>query len=129
MEGLLLLALLVAPVAMLMMATRARKRRERALDERGVARPVSSTSKPWDKGMRNAMLFACAGALFVIGGLYAYSVAAGTRSAPLFGLPVVLGVVLITTAYRTWMNAVSRVPEIPEPSESPAEPETPVGSP
>ena len=113
MEGLFLLALLVTPIAMLMAATRMRKKRERALDEEGVVRPVSSTSKPWDKGMRNAMLVGLTGALLMIGGVYAFSVAAGTRLAPVFGAPVVLGAVLVASAYRTWMRAVGQVPEDP----------------
>ncbi|HVO29932.1 MAG TPA: hypothetical protein VMV18_04315 [bacterium] len=111
MEGLFLLLLLAAPLVMLLAATKLRKARERSLDERGVARPVSSTSKPWDKGMRNAMLLGLSGLLCVIAGLYAYSVAAGTRSAPLFALPVVGGVVLLARAYRLWMRAVDQVPD------------------
>lgn len=113
MEAALLLLLLAAPVAMLLLASRLRKARERSLDASGVARPVSSTSKPWDKGMRNAMLIGLTGLLLVIAGLYAYAVAAGTRSAPLFALPIIGGVVLLARAYRIWMRAVDQVPEDP----------------
>ena len=113
-ESLALVALLAAPLVMLLAATRLRKKREHALDERGVERPKSSTTKPWDKGMRNALLLACSGALLVIAGLYAWSVAVHGRIAPLFGIPVVAGVVILSTAYRTWMRAVGEIPEPPE---------------
>lgn len=113
MESLALLGLLILPIVMLLAATRLRKAREVALDARGTPRPVSSTSKPWDKGMRNAMLIGLTGGLLVIAGLYAWSVAVHTRLAPLFGLPVVLGVVLLSASYRRWMRAVAQIPEDP----------------
>ena len=113
MEAFVLLALLAAPVVMLLAATRLRRARERRLDENGVVRPRSSTSKSWDKGMRNAMLIGLTGALLVIAGLYAWAIAVGTRLAPVFGLPIVAGVVMLSMAYRTWMRAVSQVPDDP----------------
>jgi hypothetical protein len=111
MENLALAALLVAPLVMLFAATRLRKARELSLDERGAVRPVSSTSKPWDRGMRNATLVGLSGLLLVIAGAYAFSVAAGTRAAPLFGVPVVVGVVFTVSSYRMWMRAVEQIPE------------------
>ena len=113
MESFALLGLLVLPIVMLVVATRLRKAREIALDATGAPRPVSSTSKPWDRGMRNAMLVGLTGALLGLAGLYAYAVAAGTRLAPLFGLPVVLGVVLLSASYRRWMRAVAQIPDEP----------------
>jgi hypothetical protein len=111
METLALVALLAAPLLMLFAATRMRRAREQSLDRRGAPRPVSSTSKPWDRGMRNAMLLGLAGGLLVVAGIYAFSVAAGTRAAPLFGAPVVLGVVLVASSYRMWMRAVQEIPD------------------
>ena len=107
-EKLALVALLLAPLLMLFAAARLRKSRE------GSSQDAGSASKPWDKGMRNALLFACMGALLVVAGLYAWSVAVHGKLAPLFGVPVVAGAVLLSTAYRTWMRAVAEVPEPPE---------------
>jgi hypothetical protein len=115
MEKLGLLLLLALPLVMLFAATRLRRSREQALDSRGAPRPVSSTSRPWDRGMRNAMLVGLAGGLLVVAGIYAFSVAAGTRAAPLFGAPVVLGVVLVASSYRMWMRAVAEIPDDGQP--------------
>jgi hypothetical protein len=110
-ETVLLGALLVAPILMLLAATRVRRAREARAATDGVKRPAFSTAKPWDKSMRNAMLLACLGALLAPSGLYAFSLAAGHRGAPLFMLPVIAGVVLLARAYRVWMRGVDQIPE------------------
>jgi hypothetical protein len=97
-EALLLLALLATPVAFLLIAVRVRRAREAAV-------------RPWDKSFRNAMLLGVTGALLVPSGLYAFSMLETRRFALAFMLPVVLGVVLLTSAYRTWMRGVAQVPE------------------
>ena len=107
MESLLLLALLVAPIAMLAVAVRVRRAREAG----GHATSGDRVSRPWDKQLRNGMLLGIGGVLLLGSGLFAYSRAAGTSAAPLFALPVIAGVVLSLTGYRTWMRGVASVPD------------------
>ena len=99
-ENLALIALLLSPIAMLLLAIRAKR-----------SRASGTAMKPWDKSFRNGMLLSLGGVLLGGSGLYAYARAAGTSSAPLFGVPVVLGVVLLIAGYRTWMRGVSQVPD------------------
>jgi hypothetical protein len=99
-ENAVLVLLLLSPIAMIAYAIRMKR-----------ARAAGLVMKPWDKSFRNGMLLSLGGVLLGGSGLYAYAKAAGTRSAPLFGLPVVLGVVLLVAGYRTWMRGVSQVPD------------------
>lgn len=100
MESLALVVLLLSPIAMLAFAIRAKR-----------ARASGAAMKPWDKSFRNGMLLGLGGLLLGGSGLYAYSRAAGTSAAPLFGAPVIIGVVLLVAGYRTWMRGVSQVPD------------------
>lgn len=99
-ESVVLVALLLSPIAMVAFAIRMKR-----------ARAAGTVMKPWDKSFRNGMLLSLGGVLVGGSGLYAYANAAGTRAAPLFGVPVVLGVVLVVAGYRTWMRGVSQVPD------------------
>lgn len=108
MESLLLLALLVAPIAMLTVAVRVRRAREAGGSH---ATSADRVSRPWDKQLRNGMLLGIGGVLLLGSGLFAYSRAAGTSLAPLFALPVIAGLVLTLAGYRTWMRGVSSVPD------------------
>lgn len=99
-ENVALVLLLLSPMAMLAFAIRAKR-----------ARASGTAMKPWDKSFRNGMLLSLGGLLLGGSGLYAYSRVAGTRAAALFGVPVVLGVVLLIAGYRTWMRGVSQVPD------------------
>lgn len=96
-EKILLVALMLSPIAMIAIAM-------------GLKRSATRM-KPWDKSFRTGMLLAFGGVILGGSGLYAYANAAGTRAAPLFGLPVVLGVVLVVAGYRTWMRGVAQVPD------------------
>lgn len=99
-ENIALIALLLSPIAMLLIAIRAKRARE-----------SGTQMKPWDKSFRNGMLLGLGGLLLGGSGVFAYSRAAGTSAAPLFGVPVVVGVVLLVAGYRTWMRGVSQVPD------------------
>ncbi len=105
MEAVLLFALLAAPIAFLIVATRLRRAREARGAYTGSA--PRSYAKPWDKHLRNAMLLGITGGLLVPAGLYAFSLASNVA----FMVPVVIGVVLLSSAYRTWMRGVEQVPE------------------
>ena len=109
MEAVLLPVALAAPIAMLVVATRVRRARE----ARGAYAGASprTHAKPWDKHLRNAMLLGISGVLLVPAGLYAFALLETRRYAPVFMVPVIAGVVLLTSAYRTWMRGVAQVPE------------------
>lgn len=109
MESLLLLALLIAPIAMLAVAVRVRRARESG----GHATSVDRISRPWDKQLRNGMLLGIGGVLLLGSGLFAYSRAAGTSAAPFFALPVIAGIVMALAGYRTWMRGVASIPDSP----------------
>ena len=110
MENAILLLMLAAPVLLLAAAVRVRRARE----ARGtVAAPPArvTAAKPWDKTLRNAMLIGLTGLLLLPAGLYAFSLLSSRRWAPVFMVPVVAGVVMISMGYRTWMRGVSQVPD------------------
>lgn len=99
-ENVALVLLLLSPIAMLAFAIRAKR-----------VRASGTAMRSWDRSFRNGMLLSLGGLLLGGSGLYAYSRAAGTSAAALFGVPVVLGVVLLVAGYRTWMRGVSQIPE------------------
>ena len=100
--------MLAAPVLLIALAVRIRRAKERG---GAVAVASVTTAKPWDKTLRNAMLLGLTGLLLFPAGLYAFALLSSRRWAPVFMLPVVLGIVLISMGYRTWMRGVSQVPE------------------
>ena len=105
-ERVVLVLLLAAPFAMLLVATRLRRAREA-----GGGTGAHGLARPWDKSLRNGMLLAIGGFLLAGSGLFAFSRAAASPLAPLFGAPVILGVVLLVAGYRTWMRGVAQVPD------------------
>lgn len=100
MERLFLIGLLAAPFAMLFAAIRMRRARERG-----------AAARPWDRSLRNGLLLGLLGGLLLVSGLAAYARAAGSGLAPLFAVPVIAGVVLAVSGYRTWMGAVEAIPD------------------
>ena len=108
-DRLLPLLLLVAPVVLLVGAVQLR----RARDARGAyaAGPRVTAAQPWDRSLRNGMLMGITGLLLVPAGLYAFSLLQSRRWAPVFMVPVIAGVVLISAGYRAWMRGVAQVPE------------------
>lgn len=107
-DRLLPLLLLAAPIVLLFGAVRLR----RARDARGAYAAARVTAaQPWDRNLRNGMLMGITGLLLVPAGLYAFSLLQSRRWAPVFMVPVVAGVVLISAGYRAWMRGVEQVPE------------------
>ena len=99
-ESAVLVLLLLAPFAMVGVAVRVRRARERG----GDAVPV------WDKSFRNASLVGLTGLLLLLAGTGAFRHSSpGVRA--LFALPLIAGVVALVRAYRLWMRGVSQVPD------------------
>lgn len=107
-DRLLPLLLLAAPIVLLFGAVRLRRARE---SRASAAAARVTAAQPWDRSLRNGMLMGISGLMLVPAGVYAFSLLQSRAWAPVFMVPVVAGVVLLSAGYRAWMRGVAQVPE------------------